>query len=121
MFVVSMLSWWYGQGFAWILGRIGPELKSINNIFATDVLLKTWFSPWKQITTVPTSYTFFQKLIDNTISRLIGFLVRTFMLLVAGIWAVTVLIFGLVSIILWPFIPLLIFALPVLFVMGVEV
>ncbi|HEX5455910.1 MAG TPA: hypothetical protein VFW77_00940 [Candidatus Saccharimonadales bacterium] len=113
MAIAYMLGWWYGQGWGWLLRNMTASLKRIEENFSVPILLKTWFSPWKQIQTPSSLHHFFQSLIDNSISRLIGAIVRTFVLLTAFILTFVVLFGGLAMLILWPFFPLLIFILPV--------
>jgi hypothetical protein len=119
MAILVMLGWWYGQGWLWALGSIGRRLQHVGNVFAVKILLKTWFSPWKQISTPSTFRTFFQAMIDNTVSRFIGGIIRTFMLLAAAVWALFIIASGLVLIVLWPFLPAAVLALPLLTIGGV--
>lgn len=118
--VFSLLSWWYSAGYGWVLNRIEEQLSNIGKTLAVGILLKTWTAPWKQITTSGGYANFMQRTIDNMISRLIGFFVRSFMLLVAFFWAFFVLVKGFVWIVLWSFIPMAIIILPILFFAGVS-
>ena len=117
--VFYLLGWWYAQGFVWVLEKIEQSFLNIGKSLAVKVLLKTWFAPWKQITTTSGYANFIQKSIDSTVSRFIGFFVRTFMLLVAFFWAIFVMAFGAIWLAVWAFIPLSIIILPVLFFTGV--
>ena len=118
MAILFMLGWWYGKGWAWALGKIGTGISQVGKTFAVSNLLKTWFAPWKQITTTSTFQTFFQSLIDNTISRMIGFIIRSFMLFIALVWAAVITVFGVIMVVIWPFIPLAIVILPILYLSG---
>lgn len=109
-----MLGWWYGQGWLWAIKQIDVRLQNIGNIFAVKVLIRTWFAPWKQITSPSSFHNFFQAATDNAISRVVGGIVRTTMLLLALIWALLIIVSGLIWIILWPLLPLGIIILPVL-------
>lgn len=121
MLVISILSWWYTKGWSYALDRIGVELNKINDFFAVGVLLKTMFAPWKQLSSVATFQTFFQVMIDNAVSRTIGFIIRFSVLLFAAVWAAFITIIGLVLLVLWGFIPLAVFILPILFLMKIGV
>lgn len=116
--MVIFLKWWYGQGWLWAGHVLLTQLGSIGRVFAVKVLLRTWFAPWKQITSPSTFNNFFQAAADNAVSRLIGGFVRTGILLLALIWSLLVLIFGALLLIIWPVIPLGIVILPLLATRG---
>ncbi|HEX5797166.1 MAG TPA: hypothetical protein VFX86_02125 [Candidatus Saccharimonadales bacterium] len=109
-----MLGWWYSQGWVWVLKVIADNLKAVEENFSVPILLRTWFSPWKQIQTPPSFHQFFQAAIDNFVSRFIGAVIRTFVLLTALVLAFCILFLGLVGILLWPLIPFLVPALPII-------
>lgn len=113
MAITYMLGWWYGQGWSWLLKIIQDNLKTVGETFSVPILLKTWFSPWKQIQTQSSFRNFFQAAIDNLVSRLIGAVVRTFMLLAALFLTFGLVAGGFVLMIVWPVFPLLIFLLPI--------
>ncbi len=114
-----MLGWWYGQGWLWALRQIDWQLKHIGRVFAVSVLLKTLFSPWKQITSPSSFHNFFQATADNAVSRIIGFMVRSTMLFIALFWAIITVVLAIIFLLIWPFIPLSIVVFPVLAVIGV--
>lgn len=118
MAILVMLGWWYGRGWLWVLKSIPANLSRISQIFAVNVLLKTWWAPWKQIYTPSNFRNFFQIAIDNSISRLIGGIVRTLMLFCAFVLAIFAILFGVVAALLWPLLPMSIVLLPVLAVGG---
>lgn len=116
-----MLRWWYGAGWGWVSGLIKSGLRQINRVFAVSILCKTWFSPWKQITSTTPHQTFFQRLADNTISRLIGFVIRTAILVVALAWTIISVGSGVILVIVWPLLPISPVMLLLLFLSGVSV
>jgi hypothetical protein len=118
MFALQLLTWWYGRGFGWVIESTFKRANDIRESFSISILLKTWFSPWKQITTPSSFRNFFQAAIDNIISRFVGATVRTGLLLGSFFAIILALLVGLVVILLWPFLPLMIFILPILFVSG---
>lgn len=120
MFFVSLLGWWYGSGWVWLLKGLTDRLKDIKETFSVPTLIKTLFSPWKQIQTVSTFRNFFQSAVDNLISRLVGATIRFFMLIGALIFTFVIIFIGLAALILWPVIPLLLIVLPAMSVIGVE-
>jgi hypothetical protein len=73
------------------------------------VLLKTLFSPWKRIITPPgrALEDKLSAMLDNLVSRTIGFFVRIFSLITAIVLTTGAAIIGLVMAASWPLIPLL--------------
>lgn len=120
MAILFMLGWWYSKGWGWAFAQIGVEIGKIGKIFAVRILLKTLFSPWKQISSTSTFQTFFQTLADNTVSRMVGFVIRFTMLLAALVWSFIILLCGIVFVILWPLVPFAIVILPIFYVLGVS-
>lgn len=114
MFIPLLFSWWYGRGWLWTIRSSRSRLRAINEIFSVSILIRTLFSPWKQIESKKTFQNFIQSTVDNFISRLIGAVLRFFMLLTALILTLLVLVFGLLAVIIWPLIPLFIVVLPIL-------
>ncbi len=114
-----MLGWWYSRGWFWILDVTRQRLQTIGRIFAVTVLLRTWFSPWKQIYRQATFRNFLSIAVDNAVSRSIGAVVRGTILLWALLLSIGVVILGVGSFILWPFLPFLTIILPILTISGV--
>jgi len=118
MLVLSLMRWWYGSGWVWAAGRLRARLGRVGRDYSVPILLKTLFSPWKQlITTAGQTSTIsikFNILIDNLVSRLVGCMVRSMTLLAAGfIWLLT-LIIGVGVLILWPIIPAMLVFIPLI-------
>jgi hypothetical protein len=120
MATLYLLGWWYGAGWAWILRAIQKRMQLIQEAFSVSILLKTWFSPWKQIQSPSSFRNFLQSAIDNLISRFIGATVRTGMLLTALILTTLTVIGGIIVAVSWPLLPLLVIFLPVAFLSGME-
>lgn len=119
MLVLSFFSWWYGQGWKQVLTSIGPRINNLTEVFSVGQLFKTLFAPWKRITTDPGSSIGekFRAMMDNLVSRAIGFCVRLGVLLAAGISIVAVLIISVAEIILWPLTPPAVILLPIIGIM----
>lgn len=113
-----MLGWWYSRGWAWLIQDTRDLLARVGSTFAVRVLIKTWFSPWKQITSPSSFRNFFQAAVDNGISRLIGGIIRTGILFFALICSVVILIYGLVRLIIWPILPFGIIIFPIIGLVG---
>lgn len=85
-------------------------------------LVRTWFAPFKQTyagAVKGSIGTRFRAMIDSLISRVIGFLVRSILLMVGSVCSLFVFVTGLIFIGLWAFIPLLPLVALILIVMGV--
>jgi len=120
MLIVSFLSWWYGRGWQQIPKSFGPRSQAILESFSVSQLIKTWFEPWKRIITYPGD-SIGEKIKawgDNAFSRVIGFIVRSAVLLTALITWLAAMLFTALEIIIWPLMPP---AVPVLLIVGVLV
>lgn len=110
MQVVGMLTWWYSGGIRWLFGRIGRRVMGIVDFFSIDLLLKTLFSPFRQIDAGVTGRSLeakFRAFIDRLISRLIGFLARSFMIIFGVVSLLFVAVCAVVAAVLWLVLPLL--------------
>ncbi len=107
MLVLEFFSWWYRQGWLSLGASVKHWLVKIAHAFSVPTLLVTLFAPWRRITTNPGSGldAHMQALLDNLISRLVGFLVRIVVLLTAGIMLVLAAVSGVVGLVLWPLVP----------------
>ncbi len=110
MLIVSMFSWWYTSGWRWVITRALARLNTVQRMFSVGILLRTLFSPWKQIIGAPNKNQSldakFRMKLDNLISRFVGFGVRSLTLLAALVSLIFVLLIGVVTIALWPLLPL---------------
>lgn len=118
MLVFSLISWWYGSGWVWAAGRVKARLARISRDYSVSILLKTLFSPWKQLITSTGATSNinlkFNIFIDNLVSRIVGFMVRSLTLLAAGVILVLTLTIGLFVLVLWPVIPGLLILIPLI-------
>jgi hypothetical protein len=108
MLVVSFFSWWYGRGWQSVATSFGPRLRGVLNGFSVGQLFKTLFAPWRRIITYPgTSLEArFRAAGDNLFSRMIGFVVRLFVLLAAFVIVVIVAVLTIIELVIWPLLPL---------------
>ena len=119
MFIVLLLRWWYGPGWAWLVRRIASKYKFIAEALSVDILLRTFFAPWKQIQSTVTLQTFIQSTVDNLMSRFIGMAVRSLMLFTALILTLMLSAFAAVAFAVWPALPMMVVILPILTIKGV--
>lgn len=80
MFLVGMISWWYGDGWKGQLQRIRERLAATARYFSVGQLLSTLFSPFRQISAGRVNGSIGLQLrafFDQTLSRVIGAIVRS--------------------------------------------
>lgn len=120
--LISLFSWWYGKGLAWRAGRILDGIERSMNTFSLGLLLRTWFSPFRQIdANVGQGGSLdmqFRKAFDKLFSRFIGAFLRTIVMLVGVFWITIRATWGLISLILWVLMPILPVVFVVIFATG---
>ena len=83
------------------------------NYFSVDLLLRTYFSPWRKYKwSYGKGFSFqryFEVAISNLFSRVVGAIVRTFVIVVGMFSVLFVLLLGIPVILFWVLVPLLIF------------
>lgn len=107
MLILSFFSWWYGRGWQQVALGFEPRLRGVVNAFSVRQLLRTLFAPWRRIVTYPGA-SFderFRAWGDNVVSRVVGFVVRFFVLLGALIALVLVALLTAVELVVWPLLP----------------
>lgn len=113
MLVLGLFSWWYSQG--WLLQMRKAQRRFIRTalLFSTPILLRTLFSPWRRIITYPGASldAKLRAVIDNLVSRVVGFFVRLIVLISSFVALLAVAAIGLIIIVAWPLIPVAILGL----------
>ena len=110
MFIVGMLTWWYGDGWRQRAVMIRERIAATSDFFSIDLLLRTFFSPFRQISAGGVDGPLGLKLrafFDRLISRIIGSIVRATIILIGSVAIVFHSLVGLLVIVLWAVIPLL--------------
>lgn len=91
MFLVGLISWWYGRGWIGQLQRMGLRFKATVDFFSIPQLVATLFSPFRQISAGPSAEAgiagAFRSFLDKLVSRLIGGFVRS-MTILAGLFVI---------------------------------
>lgn len=110
MLLLEFFSWWYGRGFSELFVKIGRNINSVWRRLSVASLFKTMFDPWRRITTEADKSLQGKgrALVDNMVSRFVGFSIRLIVILAAVIAVLAILVFAAVSIIAWPLAPLLV-------------
>lgn len=110
MFIVGLLSWWYGAGWQQRFTILKERLAMTVDYFSIDLLAKTLFAPFRQISAGNVNGPVGVKLqafFDRLISRLIGAMVRSTMIVI-GFGAIFIhSLIGIITVVVWAFIPLL--------------
>lgn len=113
MIIVWALSWWYGAGLAAQIAALRERLLSSYDYFSIGLLAKTLFAPFRQISASNVRGPIGVQLrafVDKLISRIIGSIVRTMLIITGILWMIVVVLVGLLMLLLWlifPFAPLL--------------
>lgn len=93
------------------------QVYSIVDFFSLDILVKTWAAPWKNDVQAARN-TALQDQVKlweaNLTSRIIGSVIRTFVIVAALIIIALVSILGLASLAIWILLPVLIIGLPII-------
>ncbi len=121
MFIVGLLGWWYGAGWRNRLRMIVERLARAYDFFSLDLLLKTLFAPFRQISAGQVKGSLSVQLrafFDRLLSRCIGAIVRMIMLVVGAVWTTTLAIIGVIEGLLWLFVPILPIVGAVMFAIG---
>lgn len=116
MFIVGMASWWYRDGWKHLISNILESLERLYDTFSLGLLVKTLFSPWRQISAGNVRGPIgvqIRAFFDRLVSRLIGGFIRTITLIIGTVSLCCAAIFGIIRVALWPIIP----ALPVVFLL----
>lgn len=109
MSIVYLLAWWYGSGWLRQWKLIIQRLLGVSRFFSVLTVIRTLFSPWKQlISHAPSNGINFQKMIDNMISRFVGLFIRIFTLVAAVVSLVVIGSLSVAAAIIWPVVPLFI-------------
>lgn len=110
MVIVSLVGWWYGRGLRLQIERLLGRIMSVYDYFSIDLLLRTLFAPFRQISAGhvrgPLAVQL-RALGDRLFSRLIGAVVRCIMIVIGTAACIVVLVIALVGLALWLVTPVL--------------
>jgi hypothetical protein len=108
MLLTQFFRWWYSDGWLSVVESLARRSRSLNQALSTGSLIRTLFAPWRRIISYPGA-SLNAKLhaaLDNLFSRIVGFVVRIFVLLAAGVIQSIVMLLTLVEMLVWPLLPL---------------
>jgi hypothetical protein len=110
MVMLMFLRWWYGEGWQLQVVRLKERLAVTFDYFSIELLLKTFFAPFRQISAGSVRGPVGVQLrafFDRLISRIIGAMIRTFMIIIGVVTIIFVSLLGALRIIAWIFVPVL--------------
>jgi len=111
MIIVDMYTWWYVHGWGWVTSYFFKtrNLRTLQ-LFSVGELFKTLFAPYRQTFAGSLGGGFGNKLrglVDQTISRVIGFMVRSILIFIGLLMAALNTIVGVIAVLVWPVVPFL--------------
>lgn len=109
MFLVGMISWWYGRGWRGQFVRVRNRLMQTASFFSIGQLAGTLFSPFRQISAGRVGGPFgvvIRAFFDQLLSRIIGGVVRTFTIIFGIVVLVLQALYEAIILIVWLFLPL---------------
>ncbi|HTE22761.1 MAG TPA: hypothetical protein VK674_07055 [Candidatus Limnocylindria bacterium] len=107
--IIELLRWWYGPGWILAFKRINTRTANVAHAFSAGTLLKTLFAPWKRIQYTGKSFDAkMHAMMDNLVSRTVGFVVRLFVLIAALVMIAGSVLLSTAIVVAWPLVPLLI-------------
>ena len=125
MLLVGILEWWYNAGFKRQIRLLVFRVESVIDMFSIRSLVKTWLAPYKQISaSIEQSDNSFaiqiRHMFDNLISRAVGAVVRTFMIILGLLTTGLLVVINFIFLGFWLVVPFLPIIGLLLFVAGVR-
>ena len=106
MLFVSLLRWWYGQGWLDQLGLVRERFARTADYFSFELTIRSLFKPFRQIDAEGVQKgpigLIARALFDQLFSRLFGAVLRTFLLLIGAAALMLTLLIGAVRLAAWP-------------------
>ena len=110
LMVTELLRWWYSDGLRGRIRIIANRLDGTLDYFSIDLLIKTLFAPFRQISAGRVDGPLgvqMRAMVDRLFSRVIGAIVRLFILIIGGVAIALQALAGVLIIIVWTLVPLL--------------
>ena len=112
--MITYFSWWYMQEPIYLWRSISVVTLKVYANFSIPLLLKTLFDPWKRdaVSLVNASLSEnFQVMLQNLISRFIGFFIRLITIFIGYVATILIFIGSMILMLAWLAMPLIIFYL----------
>lgn len=110
MFLVGLVSWWYGKGWQRYVKSLISHLARTADFFSIGILFSTLFAPFRQISAGRVNGALgdvMRGFFDKLISRIIGAMIRSVVLVFGLIVIVLQAVVSLVLIIFWGLVPII--------------
>lgn len=108
---MALVSWWYGSGWLDQVGLVRTRFARVADRYSLGLLARTLFSPFKQLDAYGNGGDSLDaKLrgwLDLQISRMIGAMIRSFMLFFGLLAMLIEALVALLRLVVWPLLPLL--------------
>lgn len=108
MVIVGLISWWYGAGWKRRVTVAKDQFLSVYDYFSIDLLVRTWFAPFRQISAGHVDGPLALQLrawFDRLVSRAVGGTVRTIVIMVGVVALLASLLLGVGGLVLWALVP----------------
>lgn len=109
MVILGLISWWYGAGWMQRVALSKEQFLILYDYFSIDLLVRTWFSPFRQISAGQVRGPLGVQLrawFDQLISRSVGGVVRTIVIVFGSVSLLFSLLFGVMMVIGWALLPI---------------
>lgn len=110
MLPISLFSWWYTNGWRDQAELCGARLSRVSDRFSITLLLRSLFSPFRQISADdnygPGLDAKVRAWLDKLISRCIGAMIRSVLILMGALLLLFEVIIAAVRLVVWPLLPL---------------
>lgn len=107
-------AWWYSSGWLDQVSLAKVRLDKTSDYFSIPLLIKNLFQPFRQISVGEVKGSLdviFRAWVDRMVSRFIGAMIRSFMIVIGVLWWCVTALVNVVWLLLWPL-------FPVFFVVG---
>jgi len=121
MLVGALFSWWYGVGLREQIAKIKMSFVVNNDRFSIGLLLRTLFQPFRQISADSGGRSVEERMrsgFDKLISRFIGAIVRSFVIIAGLIVTIFMAVISFIRIVLWLTMPALPIVGVIILIMG---
>ena len=111
MLISGLFSWWYLDGYKLFASKLWTKLGDTADFYSIVALLKTLFAPYRQIAASTIGSSLDAKILaffDRLVSRLVGGVTRTLIIIFGVIILFLQLIFSIIGLIIWPLLPFII-------------